>query len=141
MQSKSLSSQRVNQFSQPALRITARDRKSARHVHVRRFNVASALLALLNMELPLAAKPPMPSPLGLCSSTKTINRRPVPIQLQDKIEVSIKRKEEVGQSWGWRPCWTWAQSGFGQSWPPAAEGQEFVATSERYRPAPRYHEV
>jgi hypothetical protein len=80
------------QFSQPALRITAKDKNNARHVHVNRFNVASALLALLNMELPLAANPPMPSPLGLCSSTKTINRRPVPIQLQDKIEVNIRRK-------------------------------------------------
>ena len=138
MQSKSLSSQRVNQFSQPALRITARDRKSARHVHVRRFNVASALLALLNMELPLAAKPPMPSPLGLCSSTKTINRRPVPIQLQDKIEVSIKRKEEGERSWGWGPCWTWVQSDFRRSWPSVAVGRESAARSERYRPAPRY---
>ena len=83
------------QFSQPALRITAKDKNNARHIHVSRFKVDSALLALLNMELPLAAKPPMPSPLGLCSSTKTINRRPVPIQLQDKIDVNIRLKEEA----------------------------------------------
>ena len=82
----------MNQFNQPALRITAKDKNKARQVHVSRFNVASALLALLNMELPLAAKPPMPSPLGLCRSTKMIKRTPVPIQLQDKIEVSIRLK-------------------------------------------------
>ena len=88
----------INQFNQPALRITAKDKNNARQVQVSRFNVASALLALLNMELPLAAKPPMPSPLGLCRSTKTINKRPVPIQLQDKIEVSIRRKEASERS-------------------------------------------
>ena len=86
------------QLNQPALRITANDRNRARQVQVNRFNVASALLALLNMELPLAANPPMPSPLGLCSSTKTISRMPVPIQLQDRIEVSIRRKEEGERS-------------------------------------------
>ena len=121
------------QFSQPALRITAKDKNNARHVHVSRFNVASALLALLNMELPLAAKPPMPSPLGLCSSTKTINRRPVPIQLQDKIEVNIRRKEEGERSWGWDPCGTWVQSGFGRSWLLVEVGQESAARWERYR--------
>jgi hypothetical protein len=45
--------------------MTAKERNKARHVHVSLFSVASALLALLNMELPLAANPPMPSPLGL----------------------------------------------------------------------------
>ena len=51
--------------SHPALRITASPRKIARASHVALFNVASALLALENIELPLAAKPPIPSPLGL----------------------------------------------------------------------------
>ena len=53
------------QFNQPALRITARLMKIARHDQVMRLRVASALLALVNMELPLAASPPIPSPFGL----------------------------------------------------------------------------
>ena len=50
---------------QPALRIIARDKNIIKKVQVILFKDASALLALLNMELPLAAIPPMPSPLGL----------------------------------------------------------------------------
>ena len=50
---------------QPALRIIARDKNITKKVHVILFREASALLALLNIELPLAAIPPIPSPLGL----------------------------------------------------------------------------
>ena len=50
---------------QPALRIIARDRNKTKKVQVTLFKDASALLALLNIELPLAAIPPIPSPLGL----------------------------------------------------------------------------
>jgi len=50
---------------QPALRMIARDKKITRKVQVILFREASALLALLNIELPLAAIPPIPSPLGL----------------------------------------------------------------------------
>ena len=44
---------------QPALRIIARDKKITKKVQVILFKEASALLALLNIELPLAAIPPM----------------------------------------------------------------------------------
>ena len=50
---------------QRALRITASDKNITKKVQVILLREASALLALLNMELPLAAIPPMPSPLGL----------------------------------------------------------------------------
>ena len=50
---------------QPALRIIARDKNIIKKVQVILFRDASALLALLNIELPLAAIPPIPSPLGL----------------------------------------------------------------------------
>ena len=50
---------------QPALRIIARDKNITKKVQVILFREASALLALLNIELPLAAIPPIPSPLGL----------------------------------------------------------------------------
>ena len=50
---------------QPALRITARNKNILKKVQVILFRDDSALLALLNMELPLAAIPPIPSPLGL----------------------------------------------------------------------------
>jgi len=50
---------------QPALRIIARNKKITKKVQVILFREASALLALLNIELPLAAIPPIPSPLGL----------------------------------------------------------------------------
>ena len=49
----------------PALRIIARDKKIIKKVQVILLRDASALLALLNIELPLAAIPPIPSPLGL----------------------------------------------------------------------------
>jgi len=52
-------------FNQPALRITARDKNNIRHAQVALFKVDSALLALVNMELPLDANPPIPSPFGL----------------------------------------------------------------------------
>ena len=50
---------------QPALRIIARDKNITNKVEVILFREASALVALLNIELPLAAIPPIPSPLGL----------------------------------------------------------------------------
>ncbi len=50
---------------QPALRIIARDKNKIKKVQVILLRDASALLALLNIELPLAAIPPIPSPLGL----------------------------------------------------------------------------
>ena len=52
-------------FNQPALRITARLKNNIRHAQVALFKVDSALLALVNIELPLDAKPPIPSPFGL----------------------------------------------------------------------------
>ena len=70
---------------QPALRIIARDRNKTKKVQVTLFRDASALLALLNMELPLAAIPPIPSPLGLWSKTKSIRRTPDVTHIQLKI--------------------------------------------------------
>ena len=67
---------------QPALRIIARDKNIIKKVQVILLREASALLALLNIELPLAAIPPMPSPLGLCSKTKRIRRTPENTQIQ-----------------------------------------------------------
>ncbi len=52
-------------FNQPALRITARVKNKIRHDQVALFKVDSALLALVNIELPLDARPPIPSPFGL----------------------------------------------------------------------------
>ena len=49
----------------PALRTIARDKNIIKKAQVILFKDASALLALLNIELPLAAIPPIPSPLGL----------------------------------------------------------------------------
>ena len=49
----------------PALRIIAKDKNITKNVQVILLRDASALLALLNIELPLAAIPPIPSPLGL----------------------------------------------------------------------------
>ena len=66
----------------PALRITARDKNITKKVQVILFSEASALLALLNIELPLAAIPPIPSPLGLWSKTKRIRRTPENTQIQ-----------------------------------------------------------
>ncbi len=50
---------------QPALRIIASDKNIIKNIQVILLSEASALLALLNIELPLAAIPPIPSPLGL----------------------------------------------------------------------------
>ena len=75
------------QVSQPALRITARVKNMARHVQVILFNVASALLVLVKLELPLADIPPMPPPLGLCSRTNSIKRTPEATQTQERTDV------------------------------------------------------
>tara|TARA_Y100001978_G_scaffold106023_1_gene94714 strand:+ start:1397 stop:1657 length:261 start_codon:yes stop_codon:yes gene_type:complete len=64
----------------------ASDKKIIKIVHVALFNEASALLALVNIELPLAAMPPIPSPFGLCNKTKSIKRRPDIAQTQVRIE-------------------------------------------------------
>ena len=45
--------------------MTARVKKRVRQNQVALFNVDSALLALVNIELPLDASPPIPSPFGL----------------------------------------------------------------------------
>ncbi len=52
-------------FNHPALRITARVKNKIRKDQVALFKVDSALLALVNIELPLDASPPIPSPFGL----------------------------------------------------------------------------
>jgi len=70
---------------QPALRIIARDKNITKKVQVILLRDASALLALLNIELPLAAIPPIPSPLGLWSKTKSIRRTPENTHIQLKI--------------------------------------------------------
>ena len=69
---------------QPALRMIARDKNITRKVQVILFRDASALLALLNIELPLAAIPPIPSPLGLWSKTKRMRRTPENTHIQLK---------------------------------------------------------
>ena len=69
----------------PALRIIARDKNMNKKVHVILLREASALLALLNIELPLAAMPPIPSPFGLCSKTKSISRTPESTHIQLRI--------------------------------------------------------
>ena len=70
---------------QPALRFIAKDKNILKKVQVILFKDASALLALLNIELPLAAIPPIPSPLGLWSKTKSIRRTPEKTHIQLKI--------------------------------------------------------
>ena len=70
---------------QPALRIIARDRKIIKKAQVTLLRDASALLALLNIELPLAAIPPIPSPLGLCNKTRSIKINPENTHIQLKI--------------------------------------------------------
>ena len=67
---------------QPALRIIARDKNITKKVQVILFREDSALLALLNIELPLAAIPPFPSPLGLWSKNKRMRRTPENTQIQ-----------------------------------------------------------
>tara|TARA_B100000886_G_scaffold125387_1_gene84463 strand:- start:223 stop:450 length:228 start_codon:yes stop_codon:yes gene_type:complete len=69
----------------PALKITARDKNIIKKVQVILLRDASALLALLNIELPLAAIPPIPSPFGLWSKTKKIRRTPENTHIQLKI--------------------------------------------------------
>ena len=54
-----------NYFNHPALRIIARVKNKIKHDQVALFKVDSALLALVNIELPLDASPPIPSPFGL----------------------------------------------------------------------------
>tara|TARA_B100000214_G_scaffold299742_1_gene229919 strand:+ start:615 stop:794 length:180 start_codon:yes stop_codon:yes gene_type:complete len=54
-----------NYFNHPALRIIASDKNITKHDQVALFKVDSALLALENIELPLDASPPIPSPFGL----------------------------------------------------------------------------
>ena len=76
---------------QPALRIIARDKNITKKVQVILLRDASALLALLNIELPLAAIPPIPSPLGLWSKTKIIRRTPENTHIQLKIWVIVKK--------------------------------------------------
>ena len=75
---------------QPALRIIASDKNITKKVQVILFRDASALLALLNIELPLAAIPPIPSPLGLWSKTKRIRRTPENTHIQLKIWIIAK---------------------------------------------------
>ena len=70
---------------QPALRAIAKDKNITKKVQVILFRDASALLALLNIELPLAAIPPIPSPLGLGSKTKRMRRTPENTHIQLKI--------------------------------------------------------
>ena len=70
---------------QPALRIIARDKNITKKVQVILLRDASALLALLNIELPLAAIPPIPSPLGLLSKTKRMRITPENTHIQLKI--------------------------------------------------------
>ena len=53
------------------------------------FREASALLALVNIELPLAAIPPIPSPFGLCNKTRRIRSKPENAQIQVRIELMI----------------------------------------------------
>ena len=69
----------------PALRIIAKDKNITKKIQVILLRDASALLALLNIELPLAAIPPIPSPLGLWSKTKRISRTPDNTHIQLKI--------------------------------------------------------
>tara|TARA_A100001388_G_C28512405_1_gene376900 strand:- start:367 stop:564 length:198 start_codon:yes stop_codon:yes gene_type:complete len=63
----------------------ARDKNIIKKVQVILLRDASALEALLNIELPLAAIPPIPSPLGLWSKTKSIKRTPENTHIQLKI--------------------------------------------------------
>ena len=72
---------------QPALRIIARDKNITKKVQVILLREASALLALLNIELPLAAIPPIPSPLGLWSKTKRMRRTPEKTHIQLIISI------------------------------------------------------
>ena len=106
------------------------------------FNVASALLALLNIELPLAASPPMPSPFGLWRSTNTMSSKPLPIHVQDSIEVSIIRRfGEGGQTVEMDRRLTWQQSSCSLSWHSVAVDQESAKASGRYLQVLHYREA
>ena len=69
--------------------MTARVKNKIRHAQVALFKVDSALLALVNIELPLDAKPPIPSPFGLWRRTNSIRKTPEIAHAQDKIGISI----------------------------------------------------
>ena len=87
-------------FNQPALRITASNKNNIRQNHVALFNVDSALLALVNMELPLDASPPIPSPFGLWRRTNSIRKTPEITHAQDKSVMIICVLNYAG--WGMR---------------------------------------
>tara|TARA_B100000700_G_C15036312_1_gene852992 strand:+ start:1480 stop:1701 length:222 start_codon:yes stop_codon:yes gene_type:complete len=70
-----------------ALNNIAKNKKQNNTVQVILFRDASALLALLKIELPLAAIPPMPSPFGLCRRTNITRSRAKKTQIQEKIAV------------------------------------------------------
>ena len=53
------------------------------------FKVDSALLALVNIELPLEARPPIPSPFGLWRRTNSIRKTPEIAHAQDKSGMII----------------------------------------------------
>ena len=78
--------------------MTARDKNKIRHAQVALFNVDSALLALVNIELPLDASPPIPSPFGLWRRTNSIRKTPEIAHAQDKsgmiIFLFVMRVEE-----------------------------------------------
>ena len=74
---------------QPALRIIARDKNITKKVQVILFREFSALPALLNSELPLAAIPPIPSPLGLWSKTKRMRSTPEKTHIQLIISIIV----------------------------------------------------
>ena len=76
-------------FNHPALRITARVKKKIRHAQVALFKVDSALLALVNIELPLDASPPIPSPFGLWRRTNSIKKTPEIAHAHDKSGMII----------------------------------------------------
>ena len=69
--------------------MTARDKNIIRNAQVDLFKVDSALLALENIELPLEASPPIPSPFGLWRSTNSIKKTPEIAQAQDKSGIII----------------------------------------------------
>ena len=73
-----------------ALSMMARDKNIIKIVQVILLRDASALLALVNIEVPLAAIPPIPSPLGLWSKTKSIKRIPDPTQIHENIWLILK---------------------------------------------------
>ena len=106
------------------------------------FSVASALLALLNIELPLAANPPMPSPFGLWRRTKTMSSKPLPIHVQDRIEVSIIRRfGEGGQTVETDRYSTLQQSSCSLSLQLVAADRESAEASGQYLQGLHYREA